>query len=77
MGKLKNVTKGESDVQKGISPTALSHMGKAGDRGDVDHDLRDEVALVEKCTITNGHFFQNALSLYMMWQIVIRTIFIT
>ena len=39
MGKHKNATKGGSDCQKGISPTPLSHVGGAGDTGDVVHDL--------------------------------------
>ena len=44
MRKWKNATKEGSDAQKGISPTPSSCAGKAGDTGDVVHDLMDEVA---------------------------------
>ena len=47
MGKHKNTTKGGSDTQKGISPTPLSHVGEAGNRGDVVCDLWDEVTSLE------------------------------
>ena len=47
MGKLRNATKGGEDAQKGISPTPSSHVGEAGDTGDVVCDLRDEVASLE------------------------------
>ena len=47
MGKHKNARKWRSDAQKSISPTPSSHAGGAGDTGDVFHDLRDEVALLE------------------------------
>ena len=47
MGKCKNATKGGSDTSKGISPTPSSHVGEAGDRDYVVHDLRDEVASLE------------------------------
>ena len=47
MGKHKNATKGGSDTQRGISPILSFHAGEAGDMGDVGHNLRDEVALLE------------------------------
>ena len=54
MGKCRNATKGESDTQKGISPTPSSHAGEAGDTGDVVHDLRDEVASLEEALSQMG-----------------------
>ena len=54
MGKYKNVTKGGSDAQKGISPTPSSHAGETGNTGDVDHDLSDEVASLEEALSQMG-----------------------
>ena len=51
MGKCKNVTKGGSDSQKGISPTPSYHAGEAGYIGFVVRGLRDEVALLEKALL--------------------------
>ena len=48
MGKQRNATKGGSDAQKDISLTLSSHVGEAGDTGDVVSDLRDEVASLEE-----------------------------
>ena len=42
-----NATKGRVDAQKGVYPTLSSHVGGADDTGDVVHDLRDEVALLD------------------------------
>ena len=47
MGKCKNATKWGADTQMGISSSLSSCVGEAGDTGDVVHDLRDEVALLE------------------------------
>ena len=54
MGKCKNATKGGSDTQKGISPTPSSHVGEAGNTGDVVHDLRDKVASLEEALSEMG-----------------------
>ena len=54
MGKHKNATKGWPDAQKGISPTLLSHVGEAGDTGDVVDYLRDEVASLEDTLLQMG-----------------------
>ena len=48
MGECKNTTKEKSHTQKGISPTPLSHVGEAGNTGDVVCDLRDVVASLEE-----------------------------
>ena len=45
---VRMLPKGGSDAQKGISPTLSSHAGKAGDTGDVVHDLMDQVASLEE-----------------------------
>ena len=44
MGKCRNATKGDTDAQKVISSTPLSHMGETGNTNDVLCDLRGEVA---------------------------------
>ena len=54
MGKHKNATKGGSDAQKGVFPTPSSHVVEAGDTGDVVHDLRDEVTLLEEALSQMG-----------------------
>ena len=46
--KCRNTTKGRSNGQKGISLTLSSTVGEAGDRGDIVHGLRDEVASLEE-----------------------------
>ena len=48
MGKHKNTSKGRSNTQKGVSPTPSSHVGEAGNTGNVGHDLRDEVASMRR-----------------------------
>ena len=54
MGKHKNVTLGGSDAQKGISPTLSSHVGEAGNTGDVVFDLRDEMASLKEALSQMG-----------------------
>ena len=54
MGNHKTNTKGGYDAQKGISPTPSSRAGDAGNTGDVVHDLRDEVALLEEALSQMG-----------------------
>ena len=51
MGKHKDVTKGASDAQKDISHTPSSHVGETGNKDDVDHDLKDEVASLEEALL--------------------------
>ena len=54
MGKCTNATKGGSNVQKGVSPTPLSHAGEADNTGDVVHDLRDDVTSLEEALLQMG-----------------------
>ena len=65
MGKCKNITKGEANNQKGISPTPPSCVGEAGDIGDVVHDLRDEVASLEDTLSQIGA--SSKLPLHFVW----------
>ena len=47
MRKLKDCYQRGIICSKGHLPTLLSHVGEAGDTGDVVRDLRDEVASLE------------------------------
>ena len=76
MGKHNNAAKGGPDT-KGISPIPSSHVGEAGDTGDVVCDLRDWMASLEDALSQICHFFQNTLPLCAMQQITIWMIFIT
>ena len=48
MGKHRNAIRGGADAHKGAFPTPSSHRGEADDTGDAVHDLRDDMASLEK-----------------------------